>query len=234
MLNHRNLVANAFQRTWRARSRATTCSLAAGPRCFHVAGIAPIGFREPSRRGPGRHDRSSIRSEHRRIERERATVIMRSPRLPRSCAARSERGPRGRVPRRMIGHAGSPVANAVIEAGQRHLPGPKLAQFYGATERRRSSRACAAQETAIGKRVLGSCRVRAVHGVASKIVRDDGTEAEGVKRATLIRGTKGLPGLPGATRRDRGGLRGRVVTAAGRSAIRRRRLHVRRRPAEGA
>jgi long-chain acyl-CoA synthetase len=103
---------------------------------------------------------------------------------------------------RMLGHAGSPVANAVIEAAHEAFPAAELAQFYGATETSSIVTCLRHEETAIGTDILGSCG-RAVPGVAVKVVRDDGTEAaRGETGEIWIRGPNVSPGYwgnPGAT-----------------------------------
>jgi long-chain acyl-CoA synthetase len=201
MLTHRNLVSNAFH-------KALACSLAgddiflAAPAMFHVAGIAPLvslvwlGGTTVTIPSFDPHRCLDV------VERDRATVIMPVPTMLSALVAAQRARPRDVSSLRMLGHAGSPVANAVIEAAHDAFPAAELAQFYGATETSSIVTCLRHEETAIGTRILGSCG-RAVAGVAVKIVRDDGTEAEhGETGEIWIRGPNVSPGYwanPNAT-----------------------------------
>ena len=196
MLTHRNLVANAFH-------KAVACSLTgddvflAAPAMFHVAGVAPLvslvwlGGRIVTI--PSFDPQRCLDV----IERERATVIMPVPTMMAALLAAQRASPRDVSSLRMVGHAGSPVANAVIEAAHEAFPDAELAQFYGATETSSIVTCLRHEETAIGTRLLGSCG-QPVPGVAVKIVRDDGTEAErGEAGEIWIRGPNVSPGYWG-------------------------------------
>ncbi len=201
MLTHRNLVANAFH-------KALACSLTgddvflAAPAMFHVAGIAPlvslIWLGATTVTIPSFDAQRCLDV----IERDRATVIMPVPTMLAALVAAQRARPRDVSSLRMLGHAGSPVANAVIEAAHEAFPAAELAQFYGATETSSIVTCLRHEEAAIGTAVLGSCG-RVVPGVAVKVVRDDGTEAErGETGEIWIRGPNISPGYwgnPGAT-----------------------------------
>jgi len=103
----------------------------------------------------------------------------------------------------LLGHAGSPITNQLIEDAHATFPTTELAQFYGATETSSIVTCFRHEERAIGTELLGSCG-RAVAGVEVKIVRGDGSEcAPGEVGDILVRGpnvTAGYFGDEDATR----------------------------------
>jgi acyl-CoA synthetase (AMP-forming)/AMP-acid ligase II len=155
---------------------------------FHVAGIAPLvglvwlgamSVTIPSFDADECMDR---------IEQHGITVVMPVPTMLAALVAAQRRAPRDVSSLRMIGHAGSPIANALIEAAHATFPSAEIAQFYGATETSSIVTCFRHEEAAIGTSLLGSCG-RATPGVAVKVVRGDGTECEpGEIGEILVRG----------------------------------------------
>lgn len=186
-LTHRNLVSNALHKIVACSLRDDDRFLAA-PAMFHVAGIAPlVGLfwlgatvvTVPS------FDPAACLD---RIEEEAVTVVMPVPTMLAALVAEQRRLPRDVSTLRMLGHAGSPIADAAIEAAHATFPGVELAQFYGATETSSIVTCFRHEEAAIGTPLLGSCG-RATPGVVVKIVGDDGTECEpGEVGEILVRG----------------------------------------------
>jgi acyl-CoA synthetase (AMP-forming)/AMP-acid ligase II len=196
MLTHRNLVANAFHKALACSLTADDVFLAA-PAMFHVAGIAPlvslIWLGAKTVTIPSFDAQRCLEV----IERDRATVFMPVPTMLAALVAAQNARPRDVSSLRMLGHAGSPVANAVIETAHETFPDVELAQFYGATETSSIVTCLRHEEAVIGTSVLGSCG-RAVAGVAVKVVRDDGTEADrGEAGEIWIRGPNVSPGYWG-------------------------------------
>jgi len=199
MLTHRNLVANAFPRPLRARSRLGRRRGPRRARAVPVPAIAPLvslggwgaGFVTiPSWR------RSSAMSTS--IERSRATVIMPVPTMMAALVAAQRTPPRERPRSGCSAHAGSPVA----KLGHRGVrttpsyPARRARQFYGARRRSRRIVTCLrARRPAIGTRVsdVRPCRP----GVAVQIRPDDGTRGErvGGKTARSVSGGRRLPRL---------------------------------------
>ena len=174
MLTHRNLVANAFHKT-------VACSLSendvflAAPAMFHVAGVAPLvgliwlGARVVTVPAFDPNRCLDI------IERCRISVFMPVPTMLAAIVAAQRASPRDVASLRLLGHAGSPIANAAIEAAHATFPTTEIAQFYGATETSSIVTCFRNEQAAIGTPRLGSCG-RAVPGVAVKVVRRDGRE----------------------------------------------------------
>ncbi len=174
MLSHRNLIANSFHKTVACSLDASDRFLAA-PAMFHVAGIAPIvgliwlgatTVTMPAFDPGGCLDL---------IERERLTVFMPVPTMLSALIAAQRTAPRDVSSLRLLGHAGSPIANAVIEAAHQTFPHAEIAQFYGATETASIVTCFRYEQRAIGTPLLGSCG-QSVAGVAVRVVRSDGSE----------------------------------------------------------
>jgi long-chain acyl-CoA synthetase len=176
MLTHRNLVSNAFHKTVACSLRGDDVFLAA-PAMFHVAGVAPLlglvwlGATTVTIPTFDPHKCLDL------IERHRVTVFMPVPTMLAALIAAQRAAPRDVSSLRMLGHAGSPIANALIESAHATFPAAEIAQFYGATETSSIVTCFRNEEAAIGTPLLGSCG-QAVPGVAVKIVSDDGREAE--------------------------------------------------------
>jgi long-chain acyl-CoA synthetase len=187
MLTHRNLVANAFHKTVACSLHGDDVFLAA-PAMFHVAGVAPlVGLVWLGATIVTLPAFDPVRCLD-LIDRHGVTVFMPVPTMLAALAAAQRAAPRNVSSLRMLGHAGSPIANALIESAHATFPSAELAQFYGATETSSIVTCLRHEEATIGTRRLGSCG-RAVPGVAVKIVRDDGTEAEqGEVGEILVRG----------------------------------------------
>jgi acyl-CoA synthetase (AMP-forming)/AMP-acid ligase II len=187
MLTHRNLVANAFHKTVACSLRGDDSFLAA-PAMFHVAGVAPllalVWLGATTVIVPA-FDPSVCLDV---IQAHGVTVFMPVPTMLAALTAAQRAAPRNVSSLRMLGHAGSPIANATIEAAHATFPSVELAQFYGATETSSIVTCLRNEQAAIGTRLLGSCG-RAVPGVAVKIERPDGSEAEaGEVGEILVRG----------------------------------------------
>jgi long-chain acyl-CoA synthetase len=175
-LTHRNLVANAIH-------KMVACSLVgddvflAAAAMFHVAGVAPllgliwVGATTVTV-APFDPDRCLDL-----VERHGVTLMMPVPTMLAALTAAQRRSPRNVSSLRLLGHAGSPIANSVIESAAAAFPSAELAQFYGATETSSIVTCLRNEEAAIGTPLLGSCG-RAVPGVAVKVVRNDGTECD--------------------------------------------------------
>jgi long-chain acyl-CoA synthetase len=176
MLTHRNLIANSFHKT-------IACSLTghdvflASPAMFHVAGIAPLVsliwlggtiVTQPSFEPAGCMDL---------IERHAITVAMPVPTMVAAMVAEQRKSPRNVKSLRMLGHAGSPISNELIETAHATFPDSEIAQFYGATETASIVSCMRNEQSLIGTPLLGSCG-RAVVGVSVRIVREDGRECE--------------------------------------------------------
>lgn len=187
VLSHRNLLANAFHKTIACSLRDDDVFLGA-PAMFHVAGIAPLVglvWLGASVVTLPAFDPSACLDA---IEKLRVTVFMPVPTMLAALAAAQRAAPRDVSSLRMLGHAGSPIANAVIEAARKTFPSAELAQFYGATETCSIVTCLRNEQELIDTPLLGSCG-RAVPGVAIKIVRDDGsTAAPGEIGEVCVRG----------------------------------------------
>lgn len=201
IFTHRNLVSNAFHKSLACSLTSDDVFLAA-PAMFHVAGIAPlvglVWLGATIVTVPSFEPQRCLDL----IEAHGATVMMPVPTMLAALVA-AQRGRRRDVSSlRMLGHAGSPIANALIEAAHEAFPGVELAQFYGATETSSIVTCLRHEEAVIGTRLLGTCG-RAVPGVSVKIVRDDGTEADrGEAGEIWVRGPNVSPGywgMPEAT-----------------------------------
>jgi acyl-CoA synthetase (AMP-forming)/AMP-acid ligase II len=187
MLTHRNLVANAFHKTVACSLRADDVFLAA-PAMFHVAGIAPlvglIWLGAKTVTLPSFDPEACLDV----IERERVSVFMPVPTMLGALVGAQQRKPRDVSSLRLLGHAGSPIANELIEAAHATFPKTELAQFYGATETSSIVTCLRDEQAVIGTELLGSCG-RAVPGVAVRVVRSDGSEcAEGEVGEIAVRG----------------------------------------------
>jgi long-chain acyl-CoA synthetase len=193
MLTHRNFVANAFHKT-------IACSLGpddvflAAPAMFHVAGVAPIvglvWLGAAMVTMPAFDPNAALDA----IERRKVTVFMPVPTMLASLGAAQRTRPRDVSSLRMLGHAGSPIANSLIESTHETFPSVELAQFYGATETCSIVTCLRDEQSTIGSVVLGSCG-RAVPGVSVKVLREDGTEAErGEPGEICVRGPNVSPG----------------------------------------
>lgn len=201
MLTHRNLVANAFHKTVACSLTADDVFLAA-PAMFHVAGIAPLlallWLGATTVTLPAFDPDRCLDA----IASHGVTVFMPVPTMLAALTAAQRAAPRDVSSLRMLGHAGSPIANAVIESTHATFPSVEMAQFYGATETSSIVTCLRHEEAAIATRRLGSCG-RAVAGVAVKIARADGQEAApGEVGEILVRGpnvTAGYWGDPAAS-----------------------------------
>jgi acyl-CoA synthetase (AMP-forming)/AMP-acid ligase II len=193
MLTHRNLVANAFHKTVACSLTGDDVFLAA-PAMFHVAGVAPlvalVWLGACTVTLPAFDAAACLDA----IARHAVTVMMPVPTMLAALVAEQRRAPRQVASLRMLGHAGSPIANDAIEAAHAAFPRAELAQFYGATETS-SIVTCLRDEAAlIGTPLLGSCG-RATPGVAVRVVRRDGLECgPGEVGEILIRGPNVTPG----------------------------------------
>jgi long-chain acyl-CoA synthetase len=201
MLTHRNLVSNAFHKTIACSLRGDDVFLAA-PAMFHVAGVAPLvglvwlGATTVTIPAFDPHRCLDL------IEQHRVTVFMPVPTMLAALITAQRSAPRNVSSLRMLGHAGSPIANALIESAHTTFPAAEIAQFYGATETSSIVTCFRHEEAAIGTPLLGSCGP-AVPGVAVKITSEDGREAEeGEVGEIVVRGpnvTAGYWGDPEAT-----------------------------------
>ncbi|HTB76897.1 MAG TPA: AMP-binding protein, partial [Polyangiaceae bacterium] len=164
MLTHRNLVANAFHKTVACSLTVDDVFLAA-PAMFHVAGVAPLvallwlGATTVTMPAFDPHRCLDVIASH------GVTVFMPVPTMLAALTAAQRAAPRDVSSLRMLGHAGSPIANALIEAAHETFPAVEIAQFYGATETSSIVTCLRNEEAVIGTRRLGSCG-RAVPGVA--------------------------------------------------------------------
>jgi long-chain acyl-CoA synthetase len=187
MLTHRNLVANAFHKTVACSLRQDDVFLAA-PAMFHVAGVAPliglIWLGAQTVTIPAFDANRCLEV----IERQRITVFMPVPTMLAALITAQRAAPRNVSSLRLLGHAGSPIANAVVEAAHATFPSTEIAQFYGATETSSIVTCFRDEQAAIGKPLFGSCG-RAVPGVAVKVVRRDGSECDrGEVGEIIVRG----------------------------------------------
>jgi long-chain acyl-CoA synthetase len=174
ILTHRNLVANAFHKTVACSLTGDDVFLAA-PAMFHVAGVAPliglIWLGASTVTIPTFDPNRCLDA----IEHHGITVFMPVPTMLASLVLAQRASPRNVSSLRLLGHAGSPIANALIESAHATFPAVELAQFYGATETSSIVTCFRHEEAAIGTSRLGSSG-RAVPGVAVKVVRGDGIE----------------------------------------------------------
>jgi long-chain acyl-CoA synthetase len=176
MLTHANLVANAF-------NKMLACSLESDdvflgvPAMFHVAGIAPLtgltwlGGRTVT--APMFDPALCLDL----IERHRVTLFLPVPTMLASLVAEQRVRPRDVSSLRLLGHAGSPIAQELVRQAHEVFPDIELAQFYGATETSSVVTRLRHEETTIGTDLAGSCGQPAV-GVAVRTVRPDGTDCE--------------------------------------------------------
>jgi long-chain acyl-CoA synthetase len=193
MLTHRNLIANAFHKT-------VACSLTSGdvflaaPAMFHVAGVAPlvglVWLGATTVTVPSFDPHACLDL----TERHKVTVVMPVPTMLAALGAAQRSRPRDVSSLRMLGHAGSPIANALVESTHETFPSVELAQFYGATETCSIVTCLRDEQDAIGTPLLGSCG-RAVPGVSVKIVREDGSPCGyGQAGEICVRGPNVSPG----------------------------------------
>jgi acyl-CoA synthetase (AMP-forming)/AMP-acid ligase II len=187
MLTHRNLIANAFHKTIACSLTGDDVFLAA-PAMFHVAGVAPLvgltwlGARTVTLPSFDPERCLDLIAEH------RITLAIPVPTMLASLVAAQRRSPRDVSSLRLLGHAGSAIANELIEAAHATFPAAELAQFYGATETASIVTSFRHEQAAIGTPLLGSCG-RATPGVAVRVVRADGSECEpGEVGEVLVRG----------------------------------------------
>jgi acyl-CoA synthetase (AMP-forming)/AMP-acid ligase II len=170
------LVANATHKILACSLRGDDVFLAAAA-MFHVAGVAPligliwVGATTVT---VAPFDADTCLDL---VERHRVTVMMPVPTMLAALVAAQRKSARDVSSLRMLGHAGSPIANAAIEAAHATFPSVELAQFYGATETSSIVTCLRNEQEAIGTPLLGSCG-RAVPGVAVRVARADGTECE--------------------------------------------------------
>jgi acyl-CoA synthetase (AMP-forming)/AMP-acid ligase II len=193
MLTHRNLVANAFHKIV-ACSLTSRDAFLAAPAMFHVAGVAPlvglVWLGATTVTMPSFDAGASLDL----VERHRVTVVMPVPTMLAAMVAAQRARPRDVSSLRMLGHAGSPIANALIESAHATFRSVELAQFYGATETCSIVTCLRDEHRALGTPLLGSCG-RPVPGVDVKIVRQDGTAAErGEAGEICVRGPNVSPG----------------------------------------
>jgi acyl-CoA synthetase (AMP-forming)/AMP-acid ligase II len=187
ILSHRNLVANATHKIHACSLFDADVFLAAAA-MFHVAGVAPlIGLiwvgATTVTVAPFDPDRCLDL-----VEQHAVTVMMPVPTMLASLVAAQRRSPRNVSSLRLLGHAGSPIANALIESAHATFPSVELAQFYGATETSSIVTCLRREQDVIGTSLLGSCG-RAVPGVAVRVVRPDGTECDrGEAGEIVVRG----------------------------------------------
>jgi long-chain acyl-CoA synthetase len=193
IVTHRNLIANGFHKTIACTLGEDEVFLAA-PAMFHVAGVAPlVGL---AWLGASSVIVPSFDPAHclDLIERHRVTLMMPVPTMLGALVAAQQQNPRDVSSLRLVGHAGSPIASALIEAAQRTFPKAELAQFYGATETASVVTALRHEELTIGTPLLGSCG-RETPGVAVRVVRTDGFEcALGEVGEIVVRGPNVTPG----------------------------------------
>lgn len=176
MLTHRNLVANAFH-------KIVGCSLSgkdvflAAPAMFHIAGVAPlvglIWLGATIVTVPAFDPAACLSA----IEEHAVTVVMPVPTMLAALVAEQRRMPRRVSSLRMIGHAGSPIANQTIEDAHATFAPAEIAQFYGATETSSIVTCFRDEGAAIGTKRMGSCG-RATLGVEVRVVRPDGNDCD--------------------------------------------------------
>lgn len=187
VLTHRNLITNAFHKTI-ACSLTGTDRFLAFAAMFHVAGVAPlvglIWLGATIVTMPAFDPDRCLE----RIQEHGITVVMPVPTMLAALVAAQTQRRRDMSSLRMIGHAGSSIANSVIEEAHGAFPTVELAQFYGATETSSIVTCLRNEEALIGTPLLGSCG-RAVPGVAVRVVSDDGKECEaGAVGEIVVRG----------------------------------------------
>jgi long-chain acyl-CoA synthetase len=193
MLTHRNLVANAFHKTVACSLTGDDVFLAA-PAMFHVAGVAPLvglvwlGARTVTLPAFDPDRCLELIAQH------GITLAIPVPTMVAALVAAQRRAPRDVSSLRLLGHAGSSIADELIEAAHATFPDAELAQFYGATETASIVTSFRNEQAAIGTPLLGSCG-RATPGVAIRVVRPDGSECEpGEVGEVLVRGPNVTPG----------------------------------------
>ena len=193
VLTHRNLIANALHKT-------IACSLTEEDRflafaaMFHVAGVAPLVALSWLGAAIVTMPLFDAEACLDAVERHQITVMMPVPTMLAALAAAQRRCPRDVKSLRMIGHAGSPIANSAIEDAHRAFPRAELAQFYGATETASIVTCLRHEQALIGTSLLGTCG-RATPGVSVRVARDDGTECEsGEVGEILVRGPNVMVG----------------------------------------
>jgi long-chain acyl-CoA synthetase len=196
MLTHRNLIANAFHKTVACSLSGADVFLAA-PAMFHVAGVAPlvglVWLGATTVTVPAFDPERCLEL----IERHKVTVAMPVPTMLGSLVAAQTQTPRDVASLRLLGHAGSPIANELIASAHAAFPQCELAQFYGATETASIVTCLRNEQDVIGTPLLGSCG-RAVAGVAVRITGEDGAELEpGAIGEIWVRGANVTPGYFG-------------------------------------
>ena len=174
MLTHRNLVANSFHKTIAVGLRSDDVFLAA-PAMFHVAGIAPLlslltlGARMVF--VAGFDPVGSLDA----IEAHGATMMFPVPTMLAAMVGEQLRRPRNLASLRMLGHAGSSISVAAINAAVDAFPGVELAQFYGATETA-SIVTCQRNEQDPTVTAMGGTVGQPVAGVSVRIVDPSGLD----------------------------------------------------------
>lgn len=176
MLTHGNLVANAFNKILACSLSADDVFLAA-PAMFHVAGIAPLtglawlGGRTVT--APMFDPALCLDL----IARHGVTIFLPVPTMLAALVAEQRERPRDVSSLRMLGHAGSPIATALIRQAHEVFPDTELAQFYGATETSSVVTRLRHEEATLDTDLAGSCGQPAV-GVAVRIARPDGIDCD--------------------------------------------------------
>ena len=176
MLTHRNLIANAFNKILACSLEADDVFLGA-PAMFHVAGIAPLtglAWLGGTTVTAPMFDPAlclDLISQH------RVTIFLPVPTMLAALAAEQRARPRDISSLRLLGHAGSPIAAALIRQTHEVVPGVELANFYGATETSSVVTRLRHEEATLDTDLAGSCGQPTV-GVAVRTVRPDGTECE--------------------------------------------------------
>jgi len=176
MLTHGNLVANAFNKILACSLQADDVFLGA-PAMFHVAGIAPltgltwVGGRTVT--APMFDPALCLDL----IAQHRVTIFVPVPTMLASLVAEQRDRPRDVSSLRMLGHAGSPIAQEQIRQAHEVFPDAELAQFYGATEASSVVTRLRHEEQTIGTDLAGSCGQPAV-GVVVRTLRANGTECK--------------------------------------------------------
>ncbi len=99
------------------------------------------------------------------IATHRVTVFLPVPTMLAALVAEQRRQPRDVSSLRLLGHAGSPIAQELIRQAHDVFPDSELAQFYGATETSSVVTRLRHEETTLGTDLAGSCGQPAI-GVA--------------------------------------------------------------------
>jgi long-chain acyl-CoA synthetase len=176
MLTHGNLVANAFNKMLACSLRSDDVFLGA-PAMFHVAGIAPLTgltWLGATTVTTPMFDPALCLDL---IAQHRVTLFLPVPTMLASLVAEQRDRPRDVSSLRLLGHAGSPIAQELIRQAHEVFPHAELAQFYGATETSSVVTRLRHEERTIGTDLAGSCGQPAI-GVVVATLRPDGSECE--------------------------------------------------------